>query len=405
MSRQNASGDRGAVIVIVAVFLILLMWMVAFAVDGSLMVTNEQQKKREAEAAAFAAVDGWSRTTGLHMDRMLVAQKRAQKILERSEAINNFRLENPNYSIDLPLTKRGEPLGEHGGVYAVRWWSTPDTNMTCSGADQVPCPCDSIGGNWNGPCAQILDYSSTSDKPNGFKVVWRTSVNNPIKNLFSSISGHATSMTESHATAVIQSTDVVLLLDVSRSSGSDNFAPVETYANAGQSPMEPSFKLNTSVGTCNAASIANPYPTDALTPPGAGTFLADRIPGQNAFLYRMASPGGGFLPDNRDVGWTSNVRHAKSDYGCYAVSYEEGGVATTEDILYDSYLAEISAGQPLDYYGPEPLGSFIYGVREAMRVMSESSAPYYVSLVSFDHNADVSIRNRPLMPAVTTDSE
>lgn len=85
------------------------------------------------------------------------------------------------------------------------------------------------------------------------------------------------------------------------------------------------------------------------------------------------------------------TKHYKSDYQCFAVSYEEDGKSTAASYLIDTFNGPAADG--VNYDGPEPLNTLLVGLHEALAVVKEQKIPGdKFGVLGFDQSATINKR-------------
>lgn len=356
---------RGAVLIIIAISLIVLIGSIGFATDMYVMTATRTQYQGIADRLSLAVLEAYlyeDAAAGTTNEALEAATAKAQALLGKNV---NVLLARGSFSgdgsqEDIQMISDGSGSGGLSGYIQPGRWFTSEP--TCSASAPIFCPL--TAGEIDGGVS-----------PNAFRVHVKVNSNSPIKTTFLKLLGLKSFKTGAKATAALTPRRAVFLLDLS---GSIHETTHRTVHNSSLLPGQQSYyayPLRTGVASC--ADTTYPVPvTDILS-------LSEDYPADFGGIAPTANPRDIFTALG-DIGPPFGLRpdvsfHYKDDFVCFDIDTDDDGSADTPYAIDTVTL-------------PQPLTDILQGINVALtQFQSRAVAGDRIMIAGFDDEI-ISIR-------------
>ena len=429
--RSVECDQSGFIVVFFAIALTALLLVVALYFDIGRLIISKRDRESVANLVSSEALTAYSRASGPISTRVSSAMGDASNL-----ASANLRLQFSNSFLKDQARVDQDYAGQDDGTITPgRWFFTPPpfVNNQCAEAHPSGCPCQA--GKWTGPCFQpAVNFQGDPDSINAFYSFLKTKDDNRLQTVFARVGDLKEVAVMSESTLAIRPLRVVFLVDLSRYSDEETHIPYE-LAGSGRSyqqtvrdfnPAEAAYQLIApGKVTCDPSEPleATPVLDDSTNTSGfEGTLTCpvDNIGLANNYsLHRAGSctvaggervahlfnngifnldptKGAGFVRQFFKRTRLNDPRHpltyhARYDYRCLSPDFAIiSGGAKKVPHLVDTMRGDVQGQQ---YRGPEPLESFLAGVRKGLTKFEERKLNQdRVAFIAFDHEANVTSR-------------
>ena len=372
MNTTSTNSTKGAVIIVFAVFLAVLVIMAAFAIDFARMFSSDAElaylSERAVTAAMEAALEETSGATEQETFELKVdaAVKRLAEVLELSpnRVIGNWKqalskgasdtsdvfipsdydVDSGHVASEGSFTETAETaVWLEVGTY---YWEEPST---CPGT----CPCGR--SSWEGPCFEPLTFTAGVPDTGTFefsaiKLRLATTANSRFRSTLANLLGFSDTNLQQSAIAAIPPLFLEFFVDLSRSMQSTNYRPFEI--DGVDTAAEYAYKIRDSSPNKCAASADTPGgdhtnpcipPIECVTPTGCD-------PACTFPCHTDGSPRFGQIyyceePNTRPAPYVPvDTVHYKDDYECFKVDFDGAGGGPPEDYIVSRNIAEPIGG-------------------------------------------------------------
>jgi hypothetical protein len=348
--------ERGLVLVMVAVLATVLLSMCALAIGLGFISAGQHHLRLVADAAAYAALEAYSRqdSSVSHSARMQAGLARANLIISQNKVVG-MGVPKP-----VVLAEGDSQDGVAFGQYVVENPADPQVADLCP-EDQVPC--FRLAGTVANGATPIV---------NAVSIRVGSQSSSPLLAPFSGVVGASAFSLEANGMAAVTPRCGAFVLDASRSVAFDSHfsnLPSAAIVLGNTAQGEPYYKFNLPGQYPSLAS----YRVDALKKAGGAwkdcTAPADfALPGQIEFLFwcNQGRTIGATWTTTRPAGELFSGPHYKSDFRPEVpMTVGPSGSSVAFDVLVDRYA---DTGSVKQYYGPQPLMSFLLAFYKAVEV-------------------------------------
>jgi hypothetical protein len=287
--------EDGAVLVVAAFVMVVVIGMVALGIDGFRGITTHTEKRFGSDYAALSGLTAYLAGNGLsHTVRVAAAVARAESISSRNFITADNR--NPNFqSGDSFHVGPGDPDPTDVGVIRFgRWWTeAPSTCSTggCPCGSPIPCfqECPSTGAGCADP-----EGISASLLADSVSVSLKTPSNRPIVTSLAGVlgsfsmsptAGGIASSAGNSSIATVAAKHTVFAIDLSRFTTIDTTSATDSYNPAGRgatAPREYAYKI---VATnCSSPPFVIEAPFTGASQVGYQCVTVNRSGVQEAYL-------------------------------------------------------------------------------------------------------------------------
>lgn len=387
--------DRGAILVLasVTVGLVILFCAICFNI-ASLRTAYSEQKNQVFKTASGALSAYTSADIGDSMGTDAIT-KRMNAAIGAAEVYTSSAEESSFIKAFLPNTAEavsfGSPFGKgnNGELIPGIWYFRDPGQEECSKSINN-CPCAGTAPNqfFVGQCFRPLTQAELSvekaPSPNALRAVVKVSETSPFQLFLGNIVGRDTMTFSSMGTAAFPEVNVQFLVDVSRSSQQLTHLPLEQGPNPGNivNGAEMAYRLRDGipcVSTCTTNNAASGCRYEG------GSVVRYSYDGM--FRYQVIAK----RPTRDLSNPVQPTVHYANDYRCQTICFD-GEVGSCNGTEYD-YLIDTFSKSDEDYFGAEPISSFVYGLNFGLTRLKALNVPGdRVGMVAFDN--DVSLKNR-----------
>ncbi len=382
--RRKSASEAGAIIILIAVAIGVLLGMLALTIDIMLASSAKNQVSVVSENAAMAAMDGFiSLDQNVPLNQRLdAAITRANSILGANSIVGLGRGSGILGSLELKLSDCGSSTcdgGVGGDVIPGRMFQQAPPSGTC-GAELC---CEHY------PCFRPNKMADTA--VSAFQV--RTRILTPLRAFFSSVIGSAPLVVEGRGTSMQISRFGYFLLDVSDSIVGDTHKSAWPICRNGDPETQPCYdNFHLTPYYSATRQVLNTAPTQFGFPVGVVTSASCPSGNFNIGCWLYWGVGGtpgleASRPANLGVWATppwSLIKRYQNDYTAASSSLTltdyQGGVATTAQYRIDSYSLDSTGTRRA-----EPLFSVLDGANGAIQAFSDRQvAGDKAALAAFD---------------------
>ena len=376
--RTKIKQASGAVLVLVAICLALMVGIIGLAVDLNIALSAATEQQQLANSLASGALAAYleSAAGGASINEQLdTAARRAEEIvnLEQNRPFYQDLLGNAALEPQLCLRwsaalcdrsfdslKPSNPDAYAGTIIPGNWYQElPPPSYPC-GCGTCACP----GGKY--PCFVPNDNQSCPNQgANAFQIELRQSSASSIRTVFLKLLGFQNMRTSAFSTAAVVPRRLAVLIDLSPSVTGETHLQDPTDLTISRLPA---FKLDPSISCIGDLPSINPCSSSFGTGCGGIVHSDDfsSIEGQFGRMWQYATATArGSNPSVPTV-------HYWDDYKCYEVQDDgdEDGISGAAHYLVDTFQDPMAG-----YYGPEPLSTIFRSIYESLELMEETAQP------------------------------
>lgn len=429
---SNKPKDSGMVLIFVVAAIFTLVVLLGLFLDVGTMMIAKRDREKTARLVSSEAVTVFNRNTDTDPAiRVSVAKTKSQGLADTNLKLQFAKAFFDNKKED--DQSFGGTSTDSGSLVPGIWYFNQNGVMTkdelgnsiCTEASPNNCPCKK--GQWNGPCFKpIKGFDSPTDvaKINAFSADLWTRNHNKMKTTFMGVVGQKDVSLRSQSTIAVRPLNVVVLVDLSRFIDEETHVPYEVAGLKGlagfqYNPAKFAYPLDPIAGpaTCNPAETETEVTIDSAAknsvrpaeitltckrslPINNGNFTPSvcRLKGGNHIapnfyndVFNMLNPIN-IVPADRTILATpgADFYHTKFDYRCVPINFER--VDGTNNSVAP-YLIDFR--KTSTYKGPEPLETFMQGVRESIKKIKDRNLRGdSISIVGFDWDAEIKARRQ-----------
>jgi len=400
----NRPEERGAVLILLALMVFVIIAFLALSVDTTLISASRVHSQLASNTAVMGALEAFgSRLTAGRTQAQALTDANGALAVAEAKLSANFNSKNPgwftqrvsgNTQGDLEICPA---MGANGCLRPVQFYfpipqggicpsPTPWTLAT-NDPNWRPCACD-VSCECGENCPN--DPQVTGVPANGLKLRYNIDSNSPIRGIFRTIANVAQGGSPAEVTygftarAVLTPRNAIFLLDLSDSMTRGPTAPPNFYA-TNQNPTFPGCGFPPYSYAVNPGSVCNMNGTTLMN--GFTALGVNASSEKNRYancVYRA--------PDN--AGGPPGPGETTANYSC--VQFDATFPTQIQGLAdrYDGVIVNTT-------YAPEPLTSSLNGVNQAMQEFVARRVPNdRIGIVGFDHER---VLNRILAQNMASD--
>ena len=349
--------------------LTVILIAAALGIDMAARVTTAREMNIAADAAVSEALFKYVDNGATNFNDMKTG---AQAALSKNTLTMEGFLESSRGTAAVNVDVSSGTPGNWGLITPGIWWDeVPPNGCAVAAVPVLPTPCPCSGGSPVVPCLQEIDPAAPAGAvANAAKIKVELPTGSYLNPIIAQSFGVGAQKFEAEATAKVNEWNIVIAVDVSRSSADETHPPYEKVKD--YTAAEPTYPLMNSTPCAGWTNHAHPA---GLTITTERFSLLKAMWSKTAPEFMHATRGGG--------AGVSNSGYYHDDYGCYTLDTRRvgGGGAVLRYYLVDKYV------NPTTYYGPEPLTTYLHFINQLLVALGNYNGIVRIGFIAFDETA------------------